>query len=205
MKLVRNTLVAAVMPVLMVGGSGCARTSPETDFFILSSVTESAQPVSERSPGLGVGPVELPLYLDRPQIVTRQGDNTLLLGEFDQWGEPLRDNFTRVLAENLSMQVPSEEVSLYPWPRSAIVDYQVAVSVSRFDISGKESFLDARWSVLTDDGASTLLSRRSKIRHPVEGDGDYRHMVQALNHCLTVLSEEIAGTLRELHKTADSG
>ncbi len=53
--------------------------------------------------------------------MTRVGGNALRLAEFDQWAAPLGDNFTRVLAENLVMLIPTERVAIFPWaaaPRS---------------------------------------------------------------------------------------
>jgi len=52
-------------------------------------------------PRPGVGPVTLPPYLDRSQIVMSDRANELNLAEFDQWAESLQTNFTRVLGENL--------------------------------------------------------------------------------------------------------
>ena len=49
-----------------------------------------------------VASVRLPQYLERPQIVTRSGDNRLQLAEFDQWGGNLYQDMTRVLAQNLA-------------------------------------------------------------------------------------------------------
>jgi uncharacterized lipoprotein YmbA len=79
-----------------------------------------------------VGPITLPKYLDRPQIVTRSGRNPLTLAEFDRWAKPLQDNVSRVLAENLARHIPTDHILLHPWPRSAPVDYQVAVEHLRW-------------------------------------------------------------------------
>ena len=61
-----------------------------------------------QGPVIGVGPITVPKYLDRPQIVTRSGRNQLALGEFDRWAEPLQDNVLRVLAENLAFLIPTD-------------------------------------------------------------------------------------------------
>jgi hypothetical protein len=49
----------------------------------------------------------------------------LTLGEFDRWAEPLQDNVSRVLAENLAFLMPTDQSLLQPRPRSAVLDYQV--------------------------------------------------------------------------------
>src|SRR5262249_60937078 len=77
--------------------------------------------------------VSLAGYLDRPQIVTRPAADKIDLGEFDQWGEPLRDGITRVLAEDLARQLPGAKISTFPWRGPEAVRYQVLVDVTRFD------------------------------------------------------------------------
>ena len=54
-------------------------------------------------PSLGLGPVDLPAYLDRTQIVTRGEGNLMLMAEFDQWIEPVQANFTRGRGDLMGM------------------------------------------------------------------------------------------------------
>jgi uncharacterized lipoprotein YmbA len=51
-------------------------------------------------PVLGVGPVRLPAYLDRREIVTRAGPARLEVASVDHWAAPLDVLFTSVLAED---------------------------------------------------------------------------------------------------------
>ena len=114
--------------------AGCSGSAP-TRFYVLSILPQSAQQAANagRNLAVGVGPVELPEYLDIPQIVTRTGQNELNLADFDKWGEPLKDNANQVLAENLAVLLPSKQVHTYPWKRSSALDYQVVVKITRFD------------------------------------------------------------------------
>jgi hypothetical protein len=105
----------------------------------------------------------MPPYLDRPQIVTRTSRAKLTLAEFDQWAAPLSDTIPRVLAENLSLLVPTERVILHPWPRTIDPDYQVIVEVFQFDQNpGGPVVLTARWSLLDRD-AQELALRTSRL------------------------------------------
>src|SRR5262249_42263907 len=145
--------VLAILGVVLLGLYGCA-SSPPTRLSVLPSLTgaETAPPVAQRDLIIGVGPVTLHPYLDRPQIVTRASRGRLVLGEFDQWGAPLRDSVTRSLAENLSLLVPTDRVVLHPWSRSTVLDYQVTVDVLQFDAGpGGEVVLAARWQILNAD------------------------------------------------------
>ena len=50
---------------------------------------------------IGVGPIEIPSYLDRPQIITRMRLHELMLNEHALWAEPLDKALARVIALNL--------------------------------------------------------------------------------------------------------
>ena len=79
--------------------AGCGLTQP-TKFYTLSTVTEPAKaPVPARGLVIGLGPLTVPPYLDRPDIVTRVGANGMRLGDFSQWAEPLEPQLTRIIAD----------------------------------------------------------------------------------------------------------
>jgi hypothetical protein len=151
---------------------------------------------------IGVGPVELQEYLNRPQIVTRQSPNRLELAEFDRWIEPLKKSLPRILAENLSALLGTERVAVFPWKNSTKIDYQVVVTVIRFDGEpGVNAMLVARWTILERESRATLLSRKSEIAEPVDAEG-YEALVSAKSRALATLSREIAAELRTLSQDA---
>ncbi len=175
--------------------AGCA--SPATRFYVLAALPAERPADIGQEVAVGVGPVELPDYLDRPQIVTRSGQNELNLAEFDRWGEPIKDNATEVLAENLAVLLPSKKISVYPWKRSTLVNYQVAVKVTRFDrAEGGETVLRARWSLLNGEGAE-LLSRESHYAESASGEG-YAATVAAMNRALAQFSRDVANAINGL-------
>jgi ABC-type uncharacterized transport system auxiliary subunit len=116
---------------------------------------------------IGIGPVTLPKYLDRPQIVTRMETNSLAQAELDQWGGDLNDNITHVLAANLSSLLQTDRVSLYPWKDRAPVDYQVTLDITRFERDADGStVLSAFRSIVNPNNGTVLLMRRSIYRDP---------------------------------------
>jgi len=78
--------------VALLSLTGCiGGSSPAIKFYVLNPVNAQSQDDSEASPlHIEITAVRLPQYLERPQIVTRTGDNRLLLSEFNQWGGNLR-------------------------------------------------------------------------------------------------------------------
>jgi len=151
----------------------------------------------QRDLTLGVGPVTVPPYLDRPQLVTRTSRAKLVLADLDQWAAPLPDTIARVLAENLSLLIPTERVVLHPWSRTLDPDYQVTVEVLQFDrVPGGEVVLAARWSLLDRDGKA--LVRRTARLSPAAGGADYEAAVTAMGRTLETLARDMAATLRNM-------
>src|SRR5918992_2629453 len=123
--------VLAICGIALFVLSGCFGSTPPMQFYLVPSPTgvNTAPPSSagQRDLTIGVGPVTLPPYLDRPQIVTRASRAKLTLAEFDHWAAPLQDTITRVLAEHLSLLIPTDRAVPHPWPRTIDPDYQVTV------------------------------------------------------------------------------
>jgi len=173
---------------------GCLGSSALTRLYVLAPMEgtpESGAPAMS----VGVGPVALAGYLDRPQIVTRPSADSIDLAEFDQWGEPLRDGISRVLAEDLSRQLPAARISVFPSRGLARIRYRVEVDVTRFDgPAGGATTLEARWRIL-DDASGTELAGQTSLRTEATGGAGYARTVSAMSRALAGLSREIAVSL----------
>jgi len=193
------TLGASVM---ILGGCIGGKSSP-SKFYVLSALphpeTTKKVAAAEQGVAIGVGPVSLPPYLDRPEIVTRSGGNKLHLAEFDRWAEPLRQNFIRVLGENLSILIPTDRTALYPWERSVPINYQVVVEVAHFEgrVDGNSSLM-ARWSIFGADGKQELLVGQSSFSQSIGPPQDYEATVSAMSRSLADFSREIAAAIKTL-------
>ena len=180
---------------LLTFGGCIGGGSPPTRFYVLTAVAaDKAGPAAASLP-VGVR-VTLPDYLDRPQIVTRVSGSQLALAEFDRWASPLGDEFPRVLAENLGVLLPSDQVVVFPWARTARVDYEVSVDVARFEgRPGGDCSLVARWSIYNRDKTVVLATKKSSLSEAASG-GDYEALAAAQSRLLAALSREIADGLR---------
>ena len=177
---------------------GCAGNAPSR-YYILSPLTDENRVTQEESCiSVGIGPIKLPEYVNRLQIVTRTAPNELLLSYFDLWAEPLADSVPRVLAENISRLICTREVALFPWKPSRVPDYRVEVEVLQMDgtLGGTVS-LDACWTIFSGREKKALVIKRSSYSEPVTGKG-YDTLVQVHSHLLAALSRDIAGALEEL-------
>ena len=155
---------------------------------------------SEKSVSVLVGPISLPGYLDRIQMVTVAGKNQMALDEFNRWAESLRDSFYRVLLEDLSSLLKTPKVYGYDREGSNAVDYQVIIDVTRFDcVPGEEAILTAFWTIKGMDDSTPNIRRKSVFRAPVSDPG-FSGIVDAQNQTLTAFSREIASAIQSLQK-----
>ena len=195
-RLVRIAAVGVVMVSLLLGGCGLSR-SPK--FYILSPVNSPGAAgkqavLSEPTVAVGIGPVEIPDYLDRPQIVTRTAQNGLEVAQFHRWGGLLKPDVARVLIENLSAQL-ADQVAVVPWRRGVPLQHRVAVDVTRFDaMPGDSVWLKAQWTIFGQDGKSVAMARESNVKEPV-ADRDYATVVAAMSKALGSLSQDMADGL----------
>ena len=183
---------------------GCGSSSP-TRFYVLHSWTDSLnmkelQPSNrEHCVSIGVGPVTVADYLDRPQIVTRVTPNEVKLAEFDQWAEPLGQNISRVLANNLSTLLCTKTVVVFPWRGAVPVDYQIEVEILRLDGNlGGNATLEAQWMAFGPREMKKLLaSKKLGFTEPARGH-DYQALVLAQSRNLEALSRDIAEAIKTL-------
>ena len=192
------TLLAAS---LLVSSCSLGKQSPPTRLYTLTALAQTdggQQATGTQGLAIGVGPVELPEYVDRPQIMTGDGGNELRRAEFDQWAESLGTNFTRVLAANLSTLLRTDRVAVFPWKGPVPLDYQVVVEVTQFlgNPNGSVSLV-ALWRVLGKDGREALVSRQSSFTESA-GSQDYNALAAAMSRTVASLSRDIAAMITTL-------
>ncbi len=190
--------LAAIFIVLMLLG-GCAG-SKSANYYVLRSMQNPGPEVraagTQQDQAVGVGPVKIPEYLDRPQMVTRSTGSGLQFAEFDKWAEPLEKNLTRVLADNLSVLLLSERVCIFPWPKSMPVQYQITLEIIHLEkMPDDKVILDASWNILGNGGEKLLVMKRSRLVLPVESAG-FEAMASAESRAVEGLSREIATAVR---------
>ncbi len=191
----RGALLPAVAGALLLV-AGCA-TEP-TSFYTLSAAAEP-RPSAPSAPGLrvGLGPVVLPPYLERPEIVTREGPNGVRLAEYHRWAEPLEPLLVRTISGHLYALLDAEDVVPVPQRRDAPLDRVVEIEVLRLDADeAGQATLDARWWVYGGDGATLLQSGRSRVTEAGAPPPDYGAIVAAMSRAIAAASRDIAAAVR---------
>jgi len=198
---VLNSGIAAIFLLSLLLLCGCA--SKPSNYYILNSLQSAAPGVemarTDNDLTIGVGPINIPEYLDRPQMATRSTPDSLQFAEFDKWAEPLQKNLTRVLAENLAILLSTDRVGVYPWLTGTQVQYQVTVDITQLErMPEGKVILAARWNVLGDHGDNLLLVKSSRFSIPIESAG-YEGIASAESRAVEALSREIALAIKSLH------
>ncbi len=204
-----NLIILTMGAMLSLTGClGPGKSSP-TRFYVLSSLNSmetKAAPVTDlKNVAIGVGPVRIPGALDRSQIVIRTAQNEIRLAEFAEWGDPLGASFSRVLAENLSILLNTENITIYPYMKATQTDYQVTVDINDFiGIPGGNVQLSAWWTVFGESGRTALLKRYTNLNEPSTGD-DIAAMVKAQSRTVETLSRQIADAIKTLSQHKKQG
>ncbi len=179
--------------------SGCLGTSPPARFYTMTSGEHSlGSEVTMSGKLIQVGPVEIPSYLDRPQIITRTGQNELVHAEFDRWAGSLSEEITGLLVYELNRCLTAEGFVVVPWRLSLNTDqrlaYRIPIRVIRFEgTPGKDVVLSAIWDMVVknEDNEKSLLAVRSAISADIT-EKSYESLVSAMAKAVEKLGSEIA-------------
>ena len=188
---------------------GCSVTSvlqPKKDlseFYVLTPIQNAATSAplasgtSRRTISIGLGPIKMPAYLSRPEIVTRTTANRIDLSDKDRWAEPVDKNFANVLAENLTSLLGGRVVT-FPWYRPAELDYQITLEISRFDTDPKGTAqLTGRWEIKDPDTGALLNSGEANFTDPpLAGETAAATLSRALGDLSQQLADAIRATRR---------
>ena len=185
--------------------SGCIRDSRPVQFYMLNADSGVADTVrvsaASQGPVIGLGPIRIPEYLNRPQMIVAIADNQYRLSEDHRWAEPLDQNISLALFKALPRQLGTDRIVRFPWSQRQVIDYQVGIDILEFNVDANgQNRLIAQWFVKRKD--KPTIDKRSVYQSPASTT-DHAVMVKAQSQCLTKLGQEIAGTLRQL--MAESG
>ncbi len=182
--------------------AGCRSSAPPVEFYTLSPTNETTEKANiagaDQTISIGVGPVEIPNILDRPQIVTRTGPNKLKIDEFHRWAGRLEEDFARVLAQNISVLLATDQVAVYPWGVDFKPRYQVALDIRYFEGRwGQDVLLEVFWRVIEPQKQTTLLAKKSVIKEPFSAK-DYETLISTKSRAVATLSRKIAREIQHL-------
>lgn len=197
----RSFMANKFKPVFGLALLLAACSHQELRFYMLEPASDSTPPVQSLSAAtvVGLGPVHLPEYLNRPQMVIAVGEHQYRFDEQHRWAERLEDNVSRVLAQNVQRLLGVQQLIRYPWSQRQSLDYQITLDVLSFHHSaGQQTELKAQWQVRQAD--KPMASKLFECRLPASDHPEA--IVATHSQCLQDLAAELAGAVRQLSVAA---
>ena len=178
--------IAMAIPLLL---TSCG--TPKS-FYILTP--EGPAPTGG-GPGIGVGPVSLAAYLDRPNLVYQETGNRIAIAESHRWAGELESNISSVLAANLGRRMNTGNIRTYPWRDDGDLRYQISVDIRQLHgTANGEAFLDAAWRIYSLPDRRMVTSKSWSGTEPHKVDG-YDELAAAQSRLLAQLATQIAKSL----------
>lgn len=184
--------------------SACT-ANKKTTFYLLKSIEPSTSLTqnnnTEQKPRhIYLNTVKFPDYLDRPQMVLREDDYQLQFNEFHRWAEPLSDNFTQVLSENLTARLDPPYTVITDALHRTEASYQLLITVLRLDVStDNQAVLKTKWRLLSKSDHVLIDYQTDQWRIPIKKT-HYRSGVEAQSKAIALFTDQIAKAILALPK-----
>lgn len=188
--------------ILLLAGCGLSPRKDPTVFLVLApGAAEVVIPMIARTDlHIGVGPVTLPRYLDRPQLVTRVDATELVVHEFARWSAPLGALVADAIGENLMNYLAAGSVRTHPWAAADRPNVSVRIAIQQFEpVAPDSAVLRARWEVVDADGQP--IGEPQASHHRTAAAVGPKAEALALSRLIGLLAADIAGVVRSVNVT----
>ena len=191
---VRSVLLS-VLAIFVV--SACS-SSPPVRYFSLNPIDADFRQDPDDAVMLGLGPIRMPDYLNRSQIVWRGANAEMRVNQFSRWSEPLAKSLLRIVSTDVDNLLQGVVVVVFPYEPFVRdqVDYRLVGDVNRFDAeSTGQVVLEVQWGVAEVDGRVVVPVRRNRYQAQAATAGDPVDVVKAMNDALAQFSRDVASKL----------
>lgn len=170
--------------------AGCASMSAPRYYTLAAPPGAPAPAATPR--WIDVLPVSVPVQLDTPQLVVRQGDTSLVLLEGQQWASPLDAEIRGALVASLAAR-GIRDVHALPVPADAPL-HRLKLDLQAFEtMPGRAVRWEAVWSLRGLGGGKSSLTCTFAAQEAV--GTDYAGMVAGHQLLLRRLAAQVAAAL----------
>ena len=158
-----------------------------------------------------VGPVTLPVMVDRPQLVLQNANKTVQVYEYHRWANTLKGDVGDAIASNVAQVLAISNVWNFAQSTQTNFDYQVFVDVQSIDTKlGGPVEVDVQWTIksapaIKPSSKTTALTAssgalakpimgRSLVQEQVTGSG-FEAIVAAQSRAFSKVGQEIARSI----------
>lgn len=168
--------------------------SPRKNYYLLNGPAFEPENSGTITHAIGIGPIELPDYLQRPQMVRHQNDNGLSLADNQYWAERLDRGIVRVLGLHLTQRDSSRIILPFPWRRDSKPTQSLRVHIHELKLVGQRATINATWE-LVDSSHKNGPYQQHFIRS-VQTTNDASGMASAYSELFAQLADEMDNALR---------
>ena len=192
-QLMRLPLGIAIVGVLAFGSVGCSIAPPATFYQLQQSTSETAS--RDNNITVLLGPLRVADYLQRENVLQREADGSLSLSQQARWAGSLQDDIGQLLLRQVSAQLGSSRIALYPDRVGIEAQAQVVLSISRLDSGVQQpAVLEAQWRLLDAKGS---LRNSRVLRFEEAHNGEVADQVRAQSQLLGQLSKQLVAALQD--------
>ncbi len=174
-------------------------SSPPVRYFGLETIEITHQRDVDDAPVLVVGPLRVPDYLKRTQMVRLGQGAEVIVDDFNRWAEPLDDAIHRTIASNVDRLLDTVVVVAFPTGSVLEIDYRLFGRIDRFDADNSgNTLLDIQWGIGDAKGEVVSPARRSRYQSRSGQPGDPAAMAEAMSDTIEQFSRDIASELEAL-------
>lgn len=172
-----------------------ACSSTPSNHYLLQTKVNSIP--ANSSPSIGVGPVEVPAYLRREQLVYSTGGNQIEIDSVQRWAEPLEGGIGRVVSLNLAGLLETNSVQTFPYHSKRLPEFGIKLHIHSLDARPGTASLVAEWLVYRPASGESMERRLTQLTTGLDGQAELApQLAGAYSELLWQLSEEIAGAVR---------
>ena len=199
-------ILGIILGLLILVITGCGSNLPAR-FYVLTPMNNpnpASVVVAGREMAIGVGPVELPMYLDRPQLMRRTAHNELQLSELENNGRSRwRTMFPPSWQKTFPVfWEPMKSISILgPVPLTLITRSHSSSAVSTGAPVVRQWSLPS-WNIIDPTQRQIVLTRKFHYIDQIK-PGDSLAAVKSKSHALERLSQDIAEELARLSSSTD--
>lgn len=172
-----------------------ACSSTPTHYYTLIAPASSTPVTSVQAPfQFEMLTVLMPVQVDQPPVVVRQGNGSLAILENERWGAPLGDEFHDALTGQLERRFGTRDLAGLPkQPDQPVLSLRT--DVRRFEsVPGQYALIDVVWNLsLASNGAKRQNITCSSVIRQQAGIG-MDNLVQAHQQAVSTLADTIAKT-----------
>ncbi|MBP1121750.1 MULTISPECIES: PqiC family protein [Pseudomonas] len=193
------TLRLKLMVLAAAVGLG-ACTSTQTHYYtLIAPMSATSTAASKTMPfQFEMLPVIMPVQVDQPPLVVRQGNGSLAILDTERWGSPLGDEFHDALTPQLERRFGSRDMAGLP-KNSDQPTLSIRTDVRRFEsMPGNYALIDVVWTLGLREAGATAGSKRqsltcSSVIREQAGEG-MENLIIAHQKAVAQLADKIAAT-----------